>query len=322
MNTIDALILNIIGGVIAAFVFMLIIKLRKYFRQRRFKYILGDDADIENEIYLVYAKLELPQLYDQKNKIIRYPYIKPNSKLGSQPASFSIEFPVSSCEVRALKYLTSSLISQFYGKSKLVSDIDDEVENKLNLSFISMGGPLSNYKTRDLLENEANKLIKIGSDNFYSKKNEKLVQNFEIGFDYGLIMRIRPAQFKKRVWIICAGIGEWGTSGSAWFLSNKYEEIFKHLKGKFNFFAFGKSKDFAALVKVKREQDESAKLLAIFTSEQDIDEYISKLPRNDLQTEKKLGQYLSADHQIKSASAADTYDSSSGTNLDIGKDKK
>jgi len=321
MNTTEVLILNIIGGVIAAFIFLMIIRSIKYFRKRRFKYLLGYDADIEGEINLVYAKLSLPTLYDEEHNEVKYPYIKPKYRGEPPPVGFSIEFPVSSCEVRALKYLTSSLFNQFSGKTKLVSDIDDGIEKKLDLSFISIGGPLSNYKTEDILGNDSNTLVKMSSNSFYSIDNARLITEFEAGYDYGLILRLRPAEFSRRVWIVCAGIGEWGTSGSAWFLSNKYEEILKKVKSRFNLFTFGKGKDFAAIVKVKREQDESAKLMALFTKKEDIAKYLEKLEKEKFPKVNHQNGFT-PENQIRSASAADTYDTTAGTNSQITKDDK
>jgi hypothetical protein len=43
--------------------------------------------------------------------------------------------------------------------------------------------------------------------------------------DHGFILRITPPEFPTRSWIVCAGLGEWGTSGSSWFLANKWQEL-------------------------------------------------------------------------------------------------
>ena len=61
-----------------------------------------------------------------------------------------------------------------------------------------------------------------------------------------MILKIHPTQFSNRTWILCAGIGEWGTSGAAWYLAYKWKEIYR----------YAKSSPFALVIKVKRNQDE------------------------------------------------------------------
>jgi len=48
-----------------------------------------------------------------------------------------------------------------------------------------------------------------------------------------------------------AGLGEWGTSGSAWFLAMKWKELLKRSKGR----------DFGAVIRVRQGQDESAEII-------------------------------------------------------------
>lgn len=274
MATGETLLLNIIGGIIAAIAYSTILLLKKYFRKRKFKYLLGMDADKDRLINLVYAKLGLPEVFDKKGNVVTHPYIKPNYRSNQMQYSFSIEFPVSSCEVRALKYLTSSLFNHISVTTELVGDVDKNINSKLDMSFISLGGPASNYKTEDVLQYKTNKFLTMDTDNFISKTGKKLLKGIEIGYDYGLILRLRPIDFKERVWVVCSGIGEWGTSGTAWFLSHKYNELLKEIKSGWNFFYWGRGKDFAAIIKVKQGQDESASLFKVFKSESDIEKFI------------------------------------------------
>lgn len=273
----NQLFLNTLGGIFAAIALFVLQKIYKYWRSRRIKYLLGMDADKKSEFHIAYAKLALPTLYqivDDKTEIIFHPYFKPK-KRKDRKANFSMEYPVSSCEVRALKYITSSLLNQLLSKSKLVADIDECVDEALNISFVSLGGRFSNYKTEDLLSNESNIFLNMGDDNFFNLDGKPILKNFKKEHDYGIIIRIRPKEFSKRVWIACAGLGEWGTSGSAWFLSNKYSELLKEIKNPINFLALGKGKDFAALIEIKEGQDESAKLVKLFKCQKDIEDFIS-----------------------------------------------
>lgn len=281
---INQVLQNIIGGIIVAIITVIFVSIKYYFRKRKFKYILGNDADKDSEFHLVYAKLELPAVYnkiDNDYKILEKPYFKTKIRKNKQ-ANFSMSYPVSSCEVRALKYLTSSLFSQFSGKTKLVADIDECVEDSLNISYISLGGPLSNYKTEDLLSNEGNRFLTMGDNNFYTIDKKPILKYFELEHDYGIIIKIHPIEFPNRVWIACTGLGEWGTSGAAWYLSNKCTELLKKLKNSLNLLYIKEADDFAALIKVKTGQDESAKLIAFFKSNKDILTFINNQKKIDI----------------------------------------
>jgi hypothetical protein len=65
-------------------------------------------------------------------------------------------------------------------------------------------------------------------------------------------LKIHPKQFPGRVWIACAGKGEWGTSGSAWFLANRWKEIVKQLSN---------TDRFVCVIEVERLKDQSATLV-------------------------------------------------------------
>ncbi|MFZ3244749.1 MAG: hypothetical protein WA185_06710, partial [Candidatus Acidiferrales bacterium] len=81
--------------------------------------------------------------------------------------------------------------------------------------------------TKSCQENSGNRLAKFDQPNsqFIRASDGKPLAKLDPNFDHGLILKIHPAQFPDRVWITCAGMGERGTSGSAWFLANKWQEI-------------------------------------------------------------------------------------------------
>jgi hypothetical protein len=244
MTTIFQVILNVIGGAIT----IALIELGKLWYdksvQRRFKRVFGVDPFAISQFHLVYAHLALIKVVDQNGKLIPYPYVKPGEE--TRGTGFSIERPVSSCEVRAAKYLAATIGKEAKLSPVLSSDI--ETKGKLDVSFAAFGGPLSNYKTRDVIENASNNLLKFDNNIFTSATSGESVVPFERNFDYGLILKIHPAQFPHRNWFVCAGRGEWGTSGAGWYLANKWKEIHK----------FAGDSTFAIVVRVKRDQDESA----------------------------------------------------------------
>lgn len=260
---------SVLGGILVVVFTVIFFKLRRLVRKWWFKRIFGQDADKDGEYFVIYAKLTLPPVFNEKREPITHPYIKPPRRTGSEGSSFSVENPVSSCELRAAKYICGAFGAFARAQPILASDMDMESsESSLNRSLVSLGGAGWNWKTDDVLNNLSNRFLKIEGDTFLSVENGKQVLTLEKGFDYGLILRVRPEEFHKKVWIVCAGIGEWGTSGAAWYLSNKWGKIVRANWCWSNPFGFGKGTDFATIVRVRPGQDESASSVVHFKSEE------------------------------------------------------
>lgn len=241
------MLFNVLGGIIAGLITVGILELYRklcfLLRRRKFARVFGEDVLEGTNFHLVYAQLGLRKVTNEKGEVVTHPYIKPGEE--SSGAGFSIERAISSCEVRAAKYLAEIIGTKSTQTPILSSDYD--VRGRLDISFVSFGGLSSNYKTKDAIQNKGNQLIRLNA-NFISAKSRRTVLCREQGFDYGLILKIHPSQFPKRVWLVCAGIGEWGTSGAAWYLAHKWKEIHD----------YSKQSPFAIIVRVKPKQDESA----------------------------------------------------------------
>lgn len=207
----------------------------------QFKQVFGRGVS-ERDYSLVYAELALA---DPSNP---FPYVKPENGLG---ARFSITRPVSGCELRSVNYLSGAIGGYVGIPPSIRSDV--ETRHLLDFDFVSLGGPYSNLKTADCQNNTANSIAVFdqGQNAIVRLSDRQPLALFEPGFDYGLILKVRPVQFPERVWLACAGLGEWGTSGSAWFLANKWRELRKHAQ----------KRPFAALIRVRPGQDQSAELI-------------------------------------------------------------
>ena len=156
-----SIICNIIGGIIVAILVPIYSALKKYLRNWQLKKILGRDADPSSIFNIVYAKLSLGKIYDGSNKKIKYPYYKEEVEGIKINSMFSIKYPVSSCELRAVNYLSSLYKSFIKSDLSIVSDM--EIFRKLDISFISLGLE-SNYKTIDTFKNKSNTLAYVSKD--------------------------------------------------------------------------------------------------------------------------------------------------------------
>ena len=274
LQNLDQILFNVVGGVLVAILATVYIRFYKLLKNWWFQRLLGKDSRKKELFSVVYGKLSLPNIYMEDGSPISHPYVKPprahNQHLIPESA-FSIENPISSCEVRGAKYLTSMFAIADGCTPSLVSDLD--VDMDLNMSFICLGGPASNYKTYDVINNPANNFIKLEHNGFVTAQTQRPLMSYDPMYDYGLILKIKPAQFKKRIWVICAGIGEWGTSGSAWFIANKWRSLLVRNLNFYNPIGISDCNNFAAIVKVCRGQDESATLVKNFRNPKMVEEF-------------------------------------------------
>ena len=258
-SDVRAVILNIVGGALVVLLTWGYASVSRICRRWAQKRLMGADFDPDGQYKVVYGSFVLPLVYDQSGKRITHPYVKtplpPTVPRQLAPMGFSIDSPVSSGEMRGAAYL-----AEFFGKSRVCPPLlvpDNEVLSHVDLSFISLGGPGSNLKTEDALMHPVNSLVTFGTGGGFVKPGTQ-VPVVQITpdplFDYGMILRISPSQHPRRTWIVCAGIGEWGTSGACWFLAHKWRQLFWHVLR-------GYRRQYAGVVKVRRGQDESAELI-------------------------------------------------------------
>ena len=239
---------NVIGGILTAIAISLYWSGSARLLRRKFRHIFGQTR---KSYFLCYGALvlrrELKQLAATNSKDwVNYPL----AKRSNPTLAFSAESAASACEIRAASYLSSAIGRDGRLLSEFASD--DELASRLDIDVISFGA-LSNQKTIDLFSNDANDLAEYDHSKgfFVRKKDTTLLCPPQPNYDYGMIIKIHPQQFQKRTWIACAGIGEWGTSGSAWFLANRWKKIEAKV---------GK-KNFACVIRVESQKDESATLV-------------------------------------------------------------
>lgn len=259
-----SLLFNVIGGIIVSVLTAFYISIRHRLRSYHLQRLFGFHFKLGTEIRMAYGQLSLLPLVDKSGQPITHPYIKPPRRGGAQLSeAYSIEHPISECEVRASTYISALLGFPENIRPLLVSDV--EVGSLLDSNFISFGGRGSNYKTADALASEANIFIRMAPNGFWSISGEQLPFNCSREVDHGFILRIKPPEFPTRSWIVCAGLGEWGTSGSAWFLAYKWQELIKKINPTAYYSGVMHIPDFMAMIRVIRDQgDQSARIVALY----------------------------------------------------------
>ena len=153
--------------------------------------------------------------------------------------------------VRVVAYV-SAIFSRYRDKSKPISVVTDaEVMGKWDGTFICFGSSDSNIRT---LEIES-----LPQQSFYTLGfTPNGFRDFRIGGrsysisgsnDYGVLMRIRNPYHREHFLFVCAGLGEWGTSGSAYYLFDHWKDLYK---------GHGQE-DFCRIIEVSIGSDESAR---------------------------------------------------------------
>lgn len=238
------LVLNVSGGFLAAVVFALSVAglrvLQHHVIKKHARQLFGKDA-LTGAHHLVFSEFE-----PRPDNLPDFPFRKPGEAGFAMRTSRVLPL----CDARAIGYV-ASVFGSFSDKTAPVTS-DMSVQHKLDLSFVSFGLG-SNYKTRQLMSNDANVLFEFDFESNALCLGGEGVKP-RAGYDYGVIAKIRPKQFPNRVWIACAGLGEWGTSAAAWYLANKWRALH----------ARAGDKQFVALVQVRPEQDESPQLVLFY----------------------------------------------------------
>lgn len=141
--------------------------------------------------------------------------------------------------------------------------LQDDVTIKWNLSFLSIGGH-TNFKSTDVIDSAENKFINFGPSTIVSVTSKLSVLPSDLkgtGKDFGIILKIKPKNNRKRTWICCGGLGEWGTSGAAWWLANNWKEIRKKAK----------KGQFACVTVTTPGSDEDTQLIDLYLSTKDVE---------------------------------------------------
>ncbi len=136
---------------------------------------------------------------------------------------------VGDSEIRASSYLINVLDSY---RDKPIDVIDDLTGfRKLDSSFICLGSPSSNELSDFAIQQTENAFLEFGQDGqgtyIKSRGNGEIFRGFEHrqGKDLGIVLKIPNSRFSGHYFFVCAGLGDWGTSGAAWYLARNWRRL-------------------------------------------------------------------------------------------------
>jgi hypothetical protein len=217
----------------------------------RFKNFFGKEIIDGENIYVVLDPYEHPisrsRLVPGQNRFIKrfygrkedIPIVGEDKLLGS-------------CSVRVTKY-ASEVMSKYKPKDKTLKIVlDEQVMNSWDGTYFCFGSSDSNIKTFDIERLPQNNLYTFGFDQAGYRCFNVNGQQFSFGNhkDRAIISRFINPHHSEHLIFICAGLGEWGTSGATYFLFDRWKELNKRFK---------RGKNFCLIVEVDINSDESAK---------------------------------------------------------------
>lgn len=217
----------------------------------RFKSFFGKQAVDGKNAYVVLDPYEHPiprsQLPPGHNRFLKkFHGRKPDIPIVGE------DMLLGSCSVRVTKY-ASEAFSKFRQKENSIQVVlDEQVVNSWDGTFLCFGSSDSNIKTFDIESLSQNNLYAFAFDANGYRCFVVNGQQFSIvgRQDRAILARLRNPHHNEHFLFVCAGLGEWGTSGATYFLFDRWAELNTRFK---------KGKNFCLIIGVDVGSDESAK---------------------------------------------------------------
>lgn len=157
-------------------------------------------------------------------------------------------------EIRSASYLIRELSKGL--KSTIEIEPDNRAFSRLNRSVVALGSGGSNEVTRLILQEPNNNFFDFTQEGREVFIYDKTTGERYVGFrpplakDYGIIVKLPNLRFPGSFFFVCAGLGDWGTSGAAWYLASNWT----NLRSRFR-------EAFGVVVEVDIGSDESARVV-------------------------------------------------------------
>jgi len=224
--------------------------------KRRFRGFWGAEALTGEQVLLV-----VDVLYDTRtlnHPIPQNRFYKDLPGIGRVTLPGPYE-PMGVCNARAVGYLSSAFAFARKQPPKIVTD--EEIRPKWDATLICFGSSGSNVKTREILQLKENVYADFASFVQQGEHRPGIISKWDNSVftwqddpygDKGLIVKLPNPFFPRHTLTVCAGLGEYGTSGAAFYLSRYWEMLYKRYKGN----------PFCVIVAVSPGADESTREIA------------------------------------------------------------
>lgn len=197
----------------------------------RFGRFFGPSAVAGNAIFAVVDPYSHPTPRTGNRYIKRFLGRKPDSPLIGEDDVLGVNV------VRLVSYTTALFSTHRVNGRGIPIVTDQEVENRWDSTFICFGSSDSNVKTFDIesLPRQSFYLWGFDANGWRCIKAGSRTFSITGRTDYGIILRMRNPHHPEHWIFVCAGLGEWGTTGSAYYLFDRWKNLYK-LHGDSEFF--------------------------------------------------------------------------------------
>src|SRR6266496_5140649 len=209
----------------------------------KFSKFFGQQAIKSDRVFIVLDPYEHPLPRPNQRYVKNFYGRRPNQTLAGE------DKVLGSCSVRITKY-ASSEFALFRNKTNPVKIVlDEEVTDSWEGTFVCFGSSDSNIKTFDIERLVQNNLYSFPFDNNRNRCFEIDGQRYSIqgNMDAAVLMGLQNPWHRDHKLFVCAGLGEWGTSGAAYYLFKNWRQL--HNK-------FGAQKNFVLMLRVNINSDE------------------------------------------------------------------
>ena len=219
----------------------------------KFKKFFGKNAFKNNKIYLVVDPYEHPiarsKMAVPVNRFIKdFKGLQPNAQLVGEDKLLGTNV------TRVIKYASATFGKILKKTNPIKIVLDEEVFAVWEGTYICSGSSDSNIKTLAFERLPENNLYKFEFDKSGSRCFKITDQTFSLepnGKDLGIIARLKNPHSKDNYIFVCAGLGEWGTSGANYYLFKNWSELHKKFK----------KDNFCLVVQVDLNSDETARVI-------------------------------------------------------------
>ncbi len=249
------LAINLVAGIIIFLVGFFWPKIPKSLKTYRLKKFFGKSL-LTGRFAIVYGTFQDPRpRVDPAGKpVLRFQKQFRNGRVIEISGPF--ENIVGDCEIRATGYLAQIIGREHDQIIQILSD--GKAYDDLNCTFISLGSPAANDISGFIMRETANQFYNFDQDELEAFIEAVTDKKRYFGFkpptprDCAVLMRIRNERFPEHFLFVCAGLGEWGTSGASWYLASHWENLYNEFK----------NDDFALILEVDLGSDTSTKRIA------------------------------------------------------------
>jgi hypothetical protein len=216
-----------------------------YIERWRFEKFFGSHAISGENVFAVVDPYSHPLPRTGNRYIKHFMNRKPDSPLIGEDNVLGVNV------IRVINYVFATF-SKYRKVTNPINIItDEEAGKKWNGTFICFGSSDSNIKTYDIENLSQQSFYKFdfmpnGFRGFIIDNNTFLNKAKK---DYGVLLKLKNPYNQEHFLFVCAGLGEWGTSGSAYYLFEKWKQLYKRHKGR----------DFCKIIEVDIGSDESGR---------------------------------------------------------------